>query len=144
MDISKKIKNPELYRKVREEIKKEYPKHSAYRSMMIITEYKKRGGIMDEKLEKKSGLKRWLDEKWINVYEYLKNDKIIACGDKSALKHSACRPLKRINKDTPITLPELLKIHSKQDILKAIELKNKDPQGYIMRWETLKAIKKKK
>ena len=144
MDIPKKIKNPELYKKVRDEIKKEYPKHSAYRSMRIITEYKKRGGEMIEKLEKKSGLKTWLDEGWTNVYEYLKNNKIVKCGDKSALKHSACRPLKRINKDTPLTLPELLKIHSKQDILKAIELKNKDPQGYIMKWKELKVIKKKK
>ena len=143
MDIPKKIKNPELYRKVREEIKKEYPKHSAYRSMMIVKKYKEAGGEYEGN-KKQAKLPKWREEQWINVYEYLKNDKIISCGDKSALKHSACRPLKRINKDTPITLPELLKIHSKQDILKAIELKNKEPQGYIMRWETLKAIKKKK
>ena len=37
-------KNKKLYEKVKDEIYKEYPKHSAYRSGLLVKEYKKRGG----------------------------------------------------------------------------------------------------
>lgn len=141
MEVPEKIKNKNLYLKVKEEVIKNYPKHSAFRSMLIIKEYKKRGGEINEKKEKKSGLNLWLKEEWINVYAYLKENKIVKCGDERYVDKSACRPLKRITSKTPITLPELLKIHSKEKILKAIEKKNKDPQQTRMNWKTL-SVKK--
>lgn len=140
-DVPDKIINKNLYRKIRREIFKEYPKNSAYRSLMIIKEYKKAGGkIKDEKTSK---LNQWLDEEWINVYAYLKENKIVKCGDRSYIQKSACRPLNRINDTTPSTIGELLKKHSKEDILKAIKIKNSDPQNLIMRWDTLTIYKKK-
>ena len=142
MNVPEKIKNKSLYRKVKEEILNKYPKHSAYRSMLIIKEYKKRGGEIDEKKEKKSGLNRWLKEEWVNVYAYLKENKKISCGKNEYIKKSACRPLTKISQKTPITINELLKLHSKESILKAIEKKNKDPQNTIMNWKTL-TVKKK-
>lgn len=142
MNVPEKIMNKTLYGKVKEEIKNKYPKHSAYRSLLIIKEYKKRGGKIDEK--KESGLTRWLKEEWINVYAYLKENKKISCGKNEYVKKSACRPLYRISEKTPITINELLKLHSKENILKAIEKKNKDPQNTIMNWKTLTVKKKLK
>ena len=53
-----------------------------------------------------------------------KNGTIIKCGIKPNGK--ACRPLIRINKDTPITIPELLKIHSKDKLIKLVKQKEVD------------------
>jgi len=53
-----------------------------------------------------------------------KNNKIVKCGT-SEKSGKACRPLIRINKDTPITIPELLKIHTKSKLLKLVEMKKK-------------------
>jgi hypothetical protein len=138
--VPDKIIDKDLYIKVRRQIKKLYPKHSAYRSMLIIKRYKQLNGRIDE--TKKSGLKRWLKEDWSVVYPYLKEGKKVKCGDKRYIKKSACRPLKRVSKETPITLSELLKVFTPQQILKAIEPKNKHPQDYIMDWRNLKAKKK--
>lgn len=133
------ILNPKLWVKVREEIRQEYPKHSAYRSMLMVKTYKKRGGKFSGPNQ---GLDKWLDEEWINVYEYLKTGKKVKCGDKSMVKHSACRPYKRIDSSTPTTITELLKKFSKQEILTAVEKKNKDPSNLILRWNTLTVYKK--
>lgn len=140
--IPEKIKDKELYKLVKQEIIKLYPKHSAYRSMMIIKQYKNLGGKFNK--SKEYGINRWLDEEWINVYAYLKDNKIIKCGDKKYIDKSACRPLKIVNDKTPITLPELLEIHTPEEILKAIKIKNKDPQNRILRWKDLKIINKNK
>lgn len=143
MNIPKKIINKNLYEQVREEIKKKYPKHSAYRSMLIIDEYKKRGGILNKEYESKSDLKRWINEKWINMNQYLKGN-IVNCGDQKYIKKSACRPLKRVNKKTPLTAEEVLKKHNKKDIQKAINKKSLDPQNKIIYWDSLEVKNKRK
>ena len=93
-----------LYNKIKKNIYKKNPKHSAYRSGLIVQEYKKK---FKEKYGKKSpylgkktvkkGLKRWFDEKWVNQrgevgYKY---------------KHDIYRPSHRITKNTPTTHKEL-------------------------------------
>ena len=90
-------KNKKLYEKVKDEIYKEYPKHSAYRSGLLVKEYKKRGGTYEGKENKSSGLNRWFKEKWVNQrgetgYKY---------------KNDIYRPTVRVNKDTPTTHKEL-------------------------------------
>ena len=65
--------------------------------------------------------KQWVSEQ---VIPYLKQNKIIACGDSSAVK-KGCRPLIRINDKTPITIKELLKIHSKDKLIELAEKKRK-------------------
>ena len=39
--------NKKLYEEVKEEIYKKYPKHSAYRSGLLVQEYKRRGGTYE-------------------------------------------------------------------------------------------------
>ena len=96
-----------LYNKTKQYIYKKYPKHSAYRSGLLVQEYKKRfskkyGKKRDpykgKKTEKK-GLGRWFREKWVNQrgeigYRY---------------KSDVYRPSKRVTKKTPKTYKELSK-----------------------------------
>ena len=57
-----------------------------FRSMWIKREYIKRGGLY-EKRKSSSKIKRWLNEKWININNpIIKNNKIIGykkCGEKN-------------------------------------------------------------
>lgn len=92
-------KNKKLYETVKDEIYKKYPKHSAYRSALLVKTYKERGGQYEGKKNKDEGLSRWLREEWSNQrgetgYKY---------------KSDVYRPTKKINKDTPITFDELTK-----------------------------------
>ena len=72
----------------------------------------------------------------------LKEGKIIECGDKNK-ETKACRPSIRVNKDTPITIQELLELHSVDDIIKAAEKKNADMDGRLM-WKDLKFVSSSK
>ena len=77
-------------------------KHSAYRSMKLAKE---------GKTEKRDGnLRRWIDEDWRNLTPYAEglvnsiND-TEECGKrhKEQKGKSVCRPMKKVNKDTPKT-----------------------------------------
>ena len=58
--------NQELYDKVQKRLYAKYPKHSAYRSGLLVQEYKSRGGTYVGSKNKSSGLNRWFREKWVN------------------------------------------------------------------------------
>ena len=88
-----------LYEKVKTDIYKKYPQHSAYRSGLLVKEYKSRGGTYSGKENQSTGLNRWFKENWKNQrnesgYKY---------------KSDVYRPTKRITKDTPATFNELSK-----------------------------------
>ena len=113
-----------LYNKVKEDAKKRFKRYpSLYASSWIIRKYKERGGNYHG-TKTSDGTTQWYLEQWVMVIPFLKSGKVVECG--SPLKDGkACRPLKRINKSTPVTLPELLKIHDKKDILDMSRKKNK-------------------
>lgn len=95
-----------LYNKVKKTIYKKYPKHSAYRSGILVKNYKKQFTKKYGKSKKaykgkktKKGLTRWFAEKWRNQrgeigYKY---------------KSDIYRPTKRITKKTPKTFKDLTK-----------------------------------
>jgi hypothetical protein len=96
-----------LYNKTKKYIYKKYPQHSAYRSGLLVQEYKKRfskkyGNKKQPykgKRTNKKGLSRWFKEKWVNQrgevgYKY---------------KSDIYRPSKRVTKKTPKTHSELTK-----------------------------------
>jgi hypothetical protein len=89
--------NKSLYEQVRSEIYKRIPQHSAYRSALIVQEYKRRGGKYSGAKQQKTGLKRWFAEKWMN-----QDGKI-----GYAKKGDIYRPTIRVTKDTPTTIHEL-------------------------------------
>tara|TARA_B110000967_G_C18834277_1_gene535747 strand:- start:26 stop:973 length:948 start_codon:yes stop_codon:yes gene_type:complete len=94
-----------LYNKTKKYIYKKYPKHSAYRSGLLVKKYKKdftkkygkRRQPYIGKRTKKKGLSRWFLEKWTN-----QRGKV---GYKN--KNDVYRPQFRITKKTPTTFNEL-------------------------------------
>jgi len=101
--------NKKLYSKAK--AKYSSMKHSAYRSGLIVKEYKKLGGTYSGEKPKKKGLSRWFKEDWRTE----KGKKTYKEGGK------IFRPTKRITKDTPTTMNELTSKQKK----KAIEEKKK-------------------
>jgi hypothetical protein len=129
-------KNTRLYNSVKKDAKKKFKHYpSLYASSWIVREYKKRGGkYLGKKPNKDTGTSKWYTEKWVQVESYLKTGKHVQCGS-SEQSTKACRPLKRINASTPITISELLKIHSKNYLIKLARKKQKDMGGRVM-WKT--------
>lgn len=105
-----------LYQKTKKYINQKYPKPSAYRSGLLVQEYKRRftnkhnnKNAYIGKKTKKIGLHRWFSEKWTNQrgktgYKY---------------KSDIYRPTHRITKKTPITYSEL----SNSQLIKARKTK---------------------
>ena len=87
----------ELYEKVKEEIYKKYPKHSAYRSGLLVKTYKERGGKYSGTKDKTKGLARWMEKKFKNERGEVGH----------RYKSDVYRPTVRITKDTPTTFQEL-------------------------------------
>tara|TARA_R110001606_G_scaffold348623_1_gene498210 strand:- start:122 stop:475 length:354 start_codon:yes stop_codon:yes gene_type:complete len=87
-----------LYNKIKTEIFKKYPKNSAYRSGMLVQEYKRKGGTYSGN-KKKAPLKRWFEEDWRNQRGGVGYKK----------KGDIYRPTKKINTKTPATFKELTK-----------------------------------
>jgi len=63
---------------------------------------------------------------------YLKDNKKVQCGI-TPNKGKLCRPLNTVNDKTPITIPELLKIHSKEKLIKIVKQKELDMDGRVNR-----------
>ena len=121
-----------LYNKTKKQIYKKIPKHSAYRSGILVKTYKKKfekkygskkSSYKGNKSKtKKKGLSRWFKEKWVNQrgeigYKY---------------KNDIYRPSKKITKKTPLTHKEL----SKKEIKKARTKKYK--KGRVNRFRKKK------
>jgi hypothetical protein len=119
-NVPENVIDKKLYCRVKQDIKKKvkvFP--SAYASGLIVQEYKKRGGRYKGK--KDGELKRWFDEKWINVCS---NDRK-PCGrqQSNVSQYPYCRPTKRISKKTPMTVDEMTKKYGKDKIEKMCKKK---------------------
>ena len=112
------VKNKEIYEKIKESLKRDksivWP--SAYASGLLVQRYKRAGGTYIGSKPEKKGISRWFKEKWVDVCHY---PKIKACGRKSTgekKKYPKCRPLKRITKNTPMTVSEIIKQHGEKHL----------------------------
>lgn len=138
MDIPKNVLNPALYKKARKEADEKYKKHGLYKNAFLVKRYKELGGKYSDK-KNPEGITRWLKkEEWVEVIPYLKTGKKIVCGS-SQRKNKSCRPLVRANDKTPITIPELLKIHGKDKLLKIAQTKVNNPEKRLY-WKTGKLV----
>ncbi|ABT16681.1 hypothetical protein ATCV1_Z547R [Acanthocystis turfacea chlorella virus 1] len=107
---------------------------SAYASGMVVQKYKaamakkgKKPYKSSSPPKKKTALKRWFDEKWVDVTTGKK------CGSVHTSKYyPVCRPQKRVSEDTPRTVKEL----SKKQREKMIKLKQKAKKR-IVRYDKL-------
>lgn len=107
--------NQSLYDQVKRDADKKFrEKTSAYKSTWIVHEYQKRGGQYHW-ITPDSGLKRWYEEKWVDLNRpiYGAHHKVIGyepCGRKSSKspqKYPVCRPTYRVSQNTPVTYSEL-------------------------------------
>lgn len=99
--------NRKLYDQVVADAKKRFKVWpSAYASGWVVRRYKSLGGTYKDSRTNKKNLDRWFREEWINVCEL---PKIVPCGrsEASMRDYPYCRPMKRINNDTPKTADEL-------------------------------------
>lgn len=92
--------NKKLYEKIKDEVYKKYPKHSAYRSMMVVKKYKDAGGEYKDGGERKTT--KWLGQQWSSVNDYYHDDKVVKCGNSNTEEkydeYPLCRPLSIIKK----------------------------------------------
>ena len=125
----------QLYSKIKAKVYKKNPKHSAYRSGIVVQEYKrafykkhgKKSPYKGKKTQKR-GLARWFKEKW-------KDEKGNPCGSDKNKKTKKCRPTKKVSKKTPRTWGSL----SKSQKAKAVAEKKRTGMG-----KRTSAIKKRK
>jgi len=136
--MNENILNPKLYEKATKEADKIYKRHSAYKSMFISKRYKELGGKYKTTKKNSGSTDIWNKEQWIQVKPYLEKGEKIVCGNDNK-KNKVCRPYKRVNKNTPITIDELLKLHKKEDLIKLTNKKLQNMDGRIY-WKTLKFI----
>ena len=112
-----KPKDPTLYKLAKQQIYKKYPKHSAYRSGLLVKKYKElykkkyNSNVAYTGQKSKGNLTRWYKEDWKNQRG----------GTGYKKKGDVYRPTKRINSKTPATFKEL----SKKQIEKAKKEKKK-------------------
>ncbi|MDB4726513.1 DUF5872 domain-containing protein [bacterium] len=134
MNIPSNVVNKKLYIKAKKDADEKYTRHSAYKSMYIVKKYKSLGGKYRGKSENKSSTSRWNKECWIQVVPYVKYGKIVACGS-SNKKTKVCRPFVKVNKNTPITVHEIIKLWGKKHVISLANKKNRDMNGRIF-WKT--------
>ena len=77
-----------------------------------------------------TGINKWYAEEWVQVVDYLQNGRKTQCGA-SNRSTKACRPLVRVDDKTPTTIPELLKIHSKKELISLARKKRRDMSGRV-------------
>lgn len=125
--MTSKPSDTNLYNKIKKNLWIKYPKHSAYRSGILVKTYKKefkkkygnKNPYQGSKPKRTSGLSRWFLEEWKNQrgevgYKY---------------RSDIYRPTKRITKKTPTTIKEL----SKKEINRA--RKEKYSRGRVKKFK---------
>jgi len=108
-----KVKDQNLYDSIKTKLYNEMPKHSAYRSGILVKRYKQayfkkyknKNAYIGKKTKK--GLSRWFKEDWRTE----KGKKTYKEGG------TIFRPTKRITKDTPKTMGELTSKQKQKAIL---------------------------
>ena len=133
--------NIKLYQQVVKDAKRKFDTWpSAYASMWVQKTYQEKGGKYAATKKQSGGTTQWHAEKWINMNDYLKG-KITPCGMPSGMD-KACRPMKRINENTPITAAEVLTKHGKRKTQMLATAKQKDQSGTRINWVTAKITRK--
>ena len=110
--------NEKLYEKIKSEVYRDYPKHSAYRSMMIVKKYKDAGGKYKEDGKKRNTTK-WLGERWSSVNDYYHDKKIIKCGSSDTQEKYGEYPLcKQLKVLKSLSTPEMKQMIAEKNKLK--------------------------
>lgn len=104
--------NKALYSRVKSEAKRKFKVFpSAYASAWIVKEYKKRGGGYKGKKSGKTGVARWMKEKWTTQDGS-------PCGSAKFKGTKKCRPTVRVSSKTPVTWKELERRGEKSKVVR--------------------------
>lgn len=140
INIPNNVLNKDLYKEAKKIADETYKRHSAWKSMFLVRQYKQLGGEYKEtKKNKKKPLDRtdlWRKEEWIQILPYLeKEKKKLVCG-KADGKPNACRPLKRVKDgEDNITLGEIIKKFGRKKVKELTKQKLADMDGRL-NWKT--------
>lgn len=131
MDIPNEVVNKKLYESIKAEAKQKYKRFpSLYASAWIAKTYKERGGKYKTDKPKNGNIDKWFNEEWVQIIPYMKENNIVPCGDNNK-DTKACRPLKRINKNTPSTMNEIVNKWGKKKVIELAEKKNNSMDGRL-------------
>ena len=120
-------KDQNLYEKIKKEIYLKYPKHSAYRSGLLVKKYKEEYqkkhknnvAYVGDASRASGGLNRWFEEVWLNQRGEVGYKK----------KGDVYRPTVRVSSKTPTTFQEL----TTSQIKKA--MKEKKQKGRVKKFK---------
>lgn len=131
MEVPDKFLDKDKYREAFKQAEEKYDRPSAYRSMYMAKVYKKLGGRYKEEDKSKPRTNTWLEEEWVQIKPYIKENKKVKCGANED-KPKACRPLKNVKGgDDNITMSEIIKKYGKKKVLALTEQKIKDMDGRL-------------
>ena len=124
------VRDLKLWEKSKQSVKKRFKTWpSALASRAIAAEYKKRGGRYSSKRNLNAGTSRWTREEWVEVLPYAKSGRKVLCGRSSGGK--ACRPLRRVSPETPMTVGEAIKKHGREKIISMAMRKSREMKGRL-------------
>ena len=90
--------NQKLYNEIKKRIYYENPKHSLFRSALLVKEYKDKGGEYDDESKPDMNINKWFEQNWISLNDYYHNKSKVPCGSSNTEmkfnEYPLCRPLK--------------------------------------------------
>lgn len=98
---------------------------SAYASFAVSKCYKASGGRYAGKKDRSRGTARWKDEQWIDVEEFARHGRRVACGAPGKAG-KACRPSKRVSPKTPMTVQEAIERHGRSKVVRLARKKSRN------------------
>lgn len=117
-----------LYEKVKKDADKVYKRDGLYKSAYIQKKYQELGGTYTGKKPKDAPISKWFSEKWIKVSDYLKDGSKTPCGEGN---FDGCRPTKKIDSKTPLTIKELIDKFGIEHLKKKVAEKKANPDKTI-------------
>ena len=119
----------ELYSRVKAAAKRKFTVFpSAYASAWMTEEYKRRGGKYKGK-KPKGGLKKWINEKWVDISRPLEGGGFHVCGraDSDSKKYPKCVPERIAKKMTKEEIKSAVRRKRYNETIKAKEGKGRKP-----------------
>ena len=112
--------NKILYDTVKKDIYEKYPKHSLFRSALIVKKYKELGGEYRDK-KQESKIDKWFNQKWVSVNDYYHDNKIVPCGSSDTQKkfqnYPLCRPLEIVKKLSDTQMKKMIEKGIKEFVI---------------------------
>jgi uncharacterized phage-associated protein len=112
--------NKDLYNKIKQEVYKDIPKHSLFRSAQVVRQYKDAGGKYTGAKNENTGITGWFKDNWVSINDKYR-DKNVKCGASNTMKkygeYPLCKPATIANK---LSKPQMKKLIDAKTSSKAV------------------------